>query len=219
MNTEIALERVSHFFDTTNGRISLFNDLSLTFNGGQTHAIVGPSGVGKSSLLSLSAGLESPRKGTISFKLEGRELTITQLRKHSGFVFQQFHLLPELDALSNVALPLKLSGDQNAYEIAKDWLEKVSLGDRAGHRPAQLSGGEQQRVAIARAFATQPAFVFADEPTGNLDAATSSMITDLMFEFAHESKAALIVVTHSNALAVRAHNCFALSPSGIEEAK
>ena len=216
MNTQICLHRISHFFDTPHGRISLFEDVDLVFEGGKTHAIVGPSGVGKSSLLSLAAGLEPPKHGDVSFVLEGRELTTTQLRRNSGFVFQQFHLLPELDALGNIALPLKLGGDRQAYARASDWLERVDLQDRAGHRPNEMSGGEQQRVAIARAFATAPAFVFADEPTGNLDATTSAVITDLMFGFAEETGAALIVVTHSDALAQRADNRLALSPSGIE---
>ncbi|AWW75615.1 ABC transporter ATP-binding protein [Erythrobacter sp. KY5] len=216
MNTQIGLHGVSHFFDTPHGRISLFNDVDLVFEGGKTHAIVGPSGVGKSSLLSLAAGLEPPRKGEVTFVLKGRELTTTQLRRNSGFVFQQFHLLPELDALGNIALPLKLEGDRQALAKASDWLERVNLRERAGHKPSHMSGGEQQRVAIARAFATDPAFVFADEPTGNLDAATSSSIIDLMFGFAEETGAALIVVTHSDALARRAHNRLALSPSGIE---
>lgn len=216
MNTQIGLHRISHFFDTPRGRISLFDDIDLVFEGGKTHAIVGPSGVGKSSLLSLAAGLEPPKKGEVTFMLKGQQLTTTQLRKNSGFVFQQFHLLPELDALGNIALPLKLGGDRQAYARASDWLERVNLKDRAGHKPAQMSGGEQQRVAIARAFATSPAFVFADEPTGNLDATTSTTITDLMFEFAQETGAALIVVTHSDGLARRAHNRLALSPAGIE---
>lgn len=216
MDTHIALNGVSHFFDTARGRISLFDNLSLTFEGGTTSAIVGPSGVGKSSLLSLAAGLEPPKEGEITFSLDGKRLSTIELRRVSGFVFQQFHLLPELDALGNVALPLRLSGNKQANAIAADWLKKVDLDDRAGHKPSQLSGGEQQRVAIARAFATDPKFVFADEPTGNLDAATSSTISDLMFDFADETKAALIVVTHSDDLASRASNCFALSPSGIE---
>lgn len=219
MDHQIELKDVGHYFDTPHGRISLFDKLSLSFAGGSTHAIVGPSGVGKSSLLSLAAGLEPPRLGQIIFTCDGDQISTVKLRQRSGFVFQQFHLMQELDALGNIALPLRLNGNKQAYDVAREWLKKINLDDRANHKPTQLSGGEQQRVAIARAFVTNPAFIFADEPTGNLDEATSGNVADLMFDFASETGSALIIVTHSSALAERADNCFALSEAQIEKIK
>ena len=216
---KIILENVGHYFDTPRGRISLFDNLSLSIDGQRTYAIVGPSGVGKSSLLSLAAGLELPRSGDIQFSHEGRPITILELRQISGFIFQQFHLLQELDALGNIALPLRLKGNRNAYDIASDWLAKIGLADRAKHKPTELSGGEQQRVAIARAFVTSPAFIFADEPTGNLDEQTSDSVAELMFEFAADSGCALVIVTHSKELAARADHCFELSHAHLEQIK
>ncbi|WP_108811847.1 ATP-binding cassette domain-containing protein [Sphingorhabdus sp. Alg231-15] len=219
MKNQIALNNVSHYFETPHGRISLFDDLSLNISGQSSLAITGPSGVGKSSLLSLAAGLEPPRDGEISFTCEGQQISIVELRQKSGFIFQQFHLLEELDALGNIALPLRLKGNRKANEIARNWLDKIGLSDRANHKPNQLSGGEQQRVAIARAFVTDPVFIFADEPTGNLDAQTSTGVSDLMFDFAKQTGSALVIVTHSEELAQRAEKCFALSDTGLEQIK
>jgi len=216
---KIMLKNVGHYFDTPHGRVSLFDNLSLSLNSHTTHAIVGPSGVGKSSLLSLAAGLEMPRMGDIIFTCEGRQISTVELRQKSGFIFQQFHLMQELDALGNIALPLRLKGNREAYDIASDWLAKIGLEDRANHKPAQLSGGEQQRVAIARAFVASPTFIFADEPTGNLDEQTSGSVADLMFDFAADSGCALIIVTHSRELADRADKCFALSHAHLEQIK
>jgi len=217
MDYQIDFNNVGHYFETPQGRISLFEDLSLSFTSGTTHAIVGPSGVGKSSLLSLAAGLEPPRIGDIIFSCDEKRISAPELRLKSGFVFQQFHLMQELDAIGNIALPLRLKGNKNAYDIANNWLKKIGLEDRAHHKPTQLSGGEQQRVAIARAFVTQPAFIFADEPTGNLDEKTSDIVADLMFDFSEESGSSLIIVTHSTALAERADNCYALSGARLEK--
>ncbi len=219
MKNQIALKNVSHYFETPHGRISLFDDLSLNISDQSSLAITGPSGVGKSSLLSLAAGLEPPRDGEISFTCEGQQISIVELRQKSGFIFQQFHLLEELDALGNIALPLRLKGNRNANEIARNWLDKIGLSGRANHKPNQLSGGEQQRVAIARAFVTDPVFIFADEPTGNLDAQTSTGVSDLMFDFAKQTGSALVIVTHSEELAQRAEKCFALSDTGLEQIK
>ena len=219
MKSQIELNNVGHYFETPHGRISLFDELSFTISGEDTLAIMGPSGVGKSSLLSLAAGLETPKTGEISYTCDGQPFSTVQLRKRSGFIFQQFHLLQELDALGNIALPLRLRGNRNAYDIAAGWLEKIDLVDRAKHKPTQLSGGEQQRIAIARAFVTDPAFIFADEPTGNLDAKTSRNVSDLMFDFAKESGCALVIVTHSAELAQRAEKCFELSGSHLEQVK
>ena len=217
MRNKIELNNISHYFDTTHERINLFSGLNLTFEAGRSHAIVGPSGAGKSSLLSIAAGLDMPKEGEIHIRKDGRALTPTELRANTGFIFQHFHLMPELDSIGNLALPLRLKGDKDAYNVARIWLDRVGLKDRATHKPNQLSGGEQQRIAVARAFVTRPAFIFADEPTGNLDANTSSKVADLMFEFAEESSAAFVLVTHSNRLAARADVVFRLAEGNLLE--
>ncbi len=216
MNHSIILESVGHHFGDDEARITLFRELYLTIEAGSSYSIVGPSGAGKSSLLTLLAGLERPREGVVKFTIAGQPATFQQLRKNSGFIFQQFHLLPELDALGNLALPLRLKGDRQANDKARHWLEKVGLGARAHHKPNQLSGGEQQRIAIARAFVTDPVFIFADEPTGNLDEKTSSAISDLMFEFSAAQQCALVLVTHSRTLASRADHLYRLSQGQLE---
>ncbi len=218
MTDTIELNNISHHFDTKNERIELFQGLSLTIKGGETLAIVGPSGAGKSSLLSLAAGLELPAEGDVSFTIDGVTVDALTMRANSGFIFQQFHLMPELDALGNLALPLRLKGNRDAFAIARSWLDKVGLADRARHRPHQLSGGEQQRIAVARAFVTEPRFIFADEPTGNLDARTSQSVAGLMFDFACETGSGLIIVTHSNDLAQRAGRCLRLEAGCLEMA-
>lgn len=204
MQDMIELNNISHHFDTGRERIRLFHGLSCTIRGNTTLAIVGPSGAGKSSLLAIAAGLEQPAGGFVHFIIDGARVDALTMRANSGFIFQQFHLMPELDAIGNLALPLRLKGNRNAFDIAAAWLEKVGLKDRAGHRPHQLSGGEQQRIAVARAFVTAPRFIFADEPTGNLDMHTSDLVAGLMFDCARETGCGLVIVTHSSALAQRA---------------
>ncbi|MDO6611664.1 ABC transporter ATP-binding protein [Shewanella sp. 1_MG-2023] len=211
MSNHIALKNVSQSFSAEETKVELFNNLNLTINQGQSYAITGPSGTGKSSLLMLMSGLENPSSGSCTYVENGQKKSLTLLRENIGFIFQQFHLLPELTALNNVALPLKLRGDKQALTKAKTWLDKVGLSHRLAHKPQQLSGGEQQRVAIARALVFEPKFIFADEPTGNLDQHNATEIADLLFDCCQENNAGLILVTHSHALANRAEHIFSLA--------
>ena len=216
MQDTIELKSISHHFDTASERIELFRGLSCTTRAAETLAIVGPSGAGKSSLLSIVAGLEIPAGGTVCFTIDGVLVDSLTMRANSGFIFQQFHLMPELDAIGNLALPLRLKGNRHAFDIAALWLEKVGLKDRARHRPHQLSGGEQQRIAVARAFVSAPRFVFADEPTGNLDMHTSESVAELMFDCARETGCGLVMVTHSRQLALRADARLLLAAGRLE---
>ncbi|MCZ8321387.1 MAG: ABC transporter ATP-binding protein [Novosphingobium sp.] len=218
MQDRIELNNISHHFETASERIELFHGLSCAIRAGETVAIVGPSGAGKSSLLSIAAGLEQPVSGTVRFIVHGAEVDALTMRANSGFIFQQFHLMPELDAIGNLALPLRLKGNRDAFAIAAQWLEKVGLKDRARHRPHQLSGGEQQRIAVARAFVSAPRFIFADEPTGNLDMHTSESVAGLMFDCARESGCGLVIVTHSDGLARRADATLQLAAGRLEQA-
>ncbi len=193
---------------TADGDLSILSSVDLTIKPGESIAIVGASGSGKSTLLGLLAGLDSPTEGMI--KLNGEDLTRldedgrAELRSQLvGFVFQSFQLLPRLTALENVMLPLELRGDKQAKTAASALLERVGLGLRLSHTPMKLSGGEQQRVALARAFVTEPAILFADEPTGNLDSKTGDQIIELLFELNKEKQTTLVLVTHDNALAER----------------
>ena len=183
-------------------------------------AIVGASGSGKSTLLGLLAGLDVPSAGRVM--LDGRKLFDldedgrARLRAQLlGFVFQSFQLLPALDALENVMLPLELAGEPDAAKHARAMLERVGLGDRLHHYPKVLSGGEQQRVALARAFVMKPKLLLADEPTGNLDAATGADVIDLLFEMNAEAGTTLVLVTHDEALARRCHRMVRLSAGRI----
>jgi putative ABC transport system ATP-binding protein len=207
----IRAEGVSKRVSTAEHDLTILKDVSLSVRNGQSLAIVGPSGAGKSTLLGLLAGLDTPTEGEIwlgehqitQIDEEGRAAVRAEL---VGFVFQTFQLLSSLTALENVSLPMELFGDQHARERAFEFLQKVGLGERTGHYPKQLSGGEQQRVAIARAFACRPKILFADEPTGNLDQATGLKISDLLFELNEQSDTTLILVTHEQRLADRCEN-------------
>ena len=186
----------------------ILQDISFLVMPGETVAIVGASGSGNSTLLGLLAGLDVPSDGEI--RLDGLALAsldederARQRGKLLGFVFQSFQLLPSLNALENVMLPLELAGLKTSTATARDWLERVGLSLRLKHYPKHLSGGEQQRVALARAFAPSPRLVLADEPTGNLDAATGQQIIDLMFELNEKQGTTLILVTHDEAIAAR----------------
>lgn len=205
-HSQIELHQIGQSFVTHQHNVHLFADLSFSIKQGQSYAITGPSGSGKSSLLMLASGLEQPTAGKVVYSHQGHTQPLSQIRSEIGFIFQQFHLLPEFDALNNVALPLKLRGDKQALSVAKQWLEKVGLGHRLKHKPAELSGGEQQRVAIARALVFNPKFIFADEPTGNLDAHSAGDIADLLFHCCREKGAGLVLVTHSDFLAQQAQH-------------
>lgn len=188
--------------------LTILQDISFSVMSGETVAIVGASGSGKSTLLGLLAGLDAPTSGEI--RLDGISLAVlnedqraAQRGKLLGFVFQSFQLLPSLTALENVMLPLELAGLKTSTAVAREWLERVGLAHRLKHYPKHLSGGEQQRVALARAFAPSPRLVLADEPTGNLDAATGQQIIDLMFELNSKQGTTLILVTHDEAIAAR----------------
>jgi len=190
------------------GTLTIVNDVSLDIRAGESVAVVGTSGAGKSTLLALLAGLDTPTSGTVW--LAGVDLTgldedgRARLRADRvGFVFQAFHLIPSLTALENVRLPLELAGRSDARRIAMDALARVGLRSRTAHYPRQLSGGEQQRVAIARAFVTEPAVLFADEPTGNLDSATGAEVAALLFGLNERSRTTLVLVTHDRTLAAR----------------
>jgi putative ABC transport system ATP-binding protein len=190
------------------GQLTILEDISFEVRAGEAVAIVGVSGSGKSTLLGLMAGLDTPSSGGV--RIDGHDLFALDedgraaLRgRMLGFVFQSFQLLPSMTALENVMLPLELAGDASAQASARAMLGRVGLSERVGHYPKQLSGGEQQRVAIARAFVTKPALLLADEPTGNLDAATGRQIIDLMFELNREQGTTLLLVTHDEGLSRR----------------
>ncbi|MGH8656388.1 MAG: ABC transporter ATP-binding protein [Gammaproteobacteria bacterium] len=187
------------------GEITILHDISFCIARSEGVAIVGASGSGKSTLLALLAGLDTPTAGQVIFDgtdlsgldEDGRALV---RRGRIGFVFQSFHLLPGLTALENVILPLELSAHPGARKLAAAELSAVGLGERLDHYPNQLSGGEQQRVAIARAFAIRPQVLFADEPTGNLDAETGDLIAELLFRLKDDHQTTLVLVTHDSAL-------------------
>ena len=189
-------------------RVDVLRDISFAVADGEAVAIVGPSGSGKTSLLALIAGLDRPTSGAIS--VGGHDLSalgedaMARFRgANIGIVFQNFHLVPTMTALENVAAPLELAGRRDARAIAQDRLAEVGLGERLSHYPAQLSGGEQQRVAIARALSREPGLLIADEPTGNLDETTGAKIVDLLFALRADTRRTLVLVTHDPALAER----------------
>jgi len=208
INAEVAIE-VSHLSKRVAdaaGELTILKDVNFTVQAGGTLAIVGASGSGKSTLLGLLAGLDTPSEGTVL--LNGADIYAldedgrASLRKEQlGFVFQSFQLLAHLTALENVMLPLELRGDRDARARAAAMLERVGLKARLGHYPKYMSGGEQQRVALARAFVSEPPLLFADEPTGSLDAATGDAVIELMFALNRERGSTLVLVTHDTAIA------------------
>ncbi|MDB5687349.1 MAG: transporter [Rhizorhabdus sp.] len=189
-------------------RVDILKGIDLGVGPGEAVALLGPSGSGKSSLMAILSGLERADDGQVyvtglDFTKLDEDALAAARRGRIGIILQAFHLLPTMTALENVAVPLELSGDPQAFDRARTELEAVGLGHRIDHYPAQLSGGEQQRVAIARAMAPRPALIFADEPTGNLDAATGKTIMDLIFDRQRETGSTLLIITHDRALAAR----------------
>ena len=219
------VRNVSHGFNDQSGhRLSVLESLDLRINPGDSVAIIGPSGAGKSTLLSLLAGLDIPESGEILFQGEAfsglsEDQRAAVRRGRIGFVFQSFQLLQGLTAVENVMLPLELTGMSvaQAKQRAMKWLERVGLGARTHHRPRMLSGGEQQRVALARAFVNEPALLFADEPTGNLDRRTGESISELLFELNQETGTTLILVTHDERLAGRCQQILSLEDGTLNE--
>jgi len=224
MHKPFAVEAISlnKHVSSSEARLTILENLDLAVPHGERLAIVGRSGSGKSTLLGLLAGLDSPSSGKVlvdgieisSLDEDGR--AAVRGRK-MGFVFQSFQLLPSLTALENVMLPLQLAGNDNAQSQAKAALDRVGLSQRMSHYPRQLSGGEQQRVAIARALAPEPAILFADEPTGNLDAATGQQIIELLFSLNTEDGTTLILVTHDNTLAAGCRRRLLLNGGKLDE--
>jgi putative ABC transport system ATP-binding protein len=205
-NVIIQAEQLTKVVPSPEGPLTILDDISFSIKRSETLAVVGVSGSGKSTLLGLLAGLDTPTQGRVI--LDGTDLNTldedgrARFRGHRvGFVFQSFHLLPSLTALENVMLPLELNGHASPAAAAREALARVGLGERLGHYPSQLSGGEQQRVAIARAFAARPRILFADEPTGNLDRKTGAHVGELLFSLKEEHGVTLVLVTHDEYLA------------------
>lgn len=206
MSTILDIQNVTKTYKSSDRILTVLEQINFSVNAGSTMSIVGPSGSGKTTLLGLAAGLDRSSSGSIelnNIKLDNlNEDQRARVRnQYVGFIFQNFQLLPTLTALENVMVPLELRGEKNVKLRAKDLLQKVGLSDRVHHYPAQLSGGEQQRVSMARAFCNNPQILFADEPTGNLDAETSEKIIELIFNLNKEAGTTLILVTHDFDLA------------------
>jgi len=213
-------QQVTREYRSGDQNLAVLKDVSFTVEQGDFVAIVGPSGSGKTTLLGLLAGLDTPTRGKVI--LDGHDLTTMSENERArlrgekvGFVFQTFQLIPTLTARENIAVPLELQGNDDASERASDLLEKVGLQERGHHFPMQLSGGEQQRVALARAFANSPRILFADEPTGNLDATTGGRVFDLLTTLNRESGSTIILVTHDANLAGRASRVIRLSDGRV----
>ena len=216
----LAANRLTKTYQSGGQPLTVLRDVTFTISRGETCAILGPSGSGKTTLLALAAGLDQPSSGSVT--LDGHSLgeldedARARVRNESvGFVFQNFQLIATLTALENVMVPLELRGERNARGFAVELLGRVGLGERLGHYPAQLSGGEQQRVALARAFINRPQILFADEPTGNLDAETSGRIVELLFELNTSLGTTLVLVTHDLELAQRTRRVIRLRGGAV----
>jgi putative ABC transport system ATP-binding protein len=219
----IALDKIHITLGDGASKVHVLKGLSLNIDKGQSAGIVGPSGSGKSTLLMVMAGLERVDQGNVNIagtRLNGlSEDQIAAFRgRNIGIVFQSFHLIPNMTALENVAVPMELAGDPMAFAKAETELKAVGLGSRLTHYPGELSGGEQQRVAMARALAPEPAILIADEPTGNLDTVTGKQIADLLFAKQAERGMTLVLVTHDRDLAARCQRQIAIRAGEIDEA-
>ncbi|MES0863828.1 ABC transporter ATP-binding protein [Ruegeria sp. SCPT10] len=218
----LSLQNAALSLEGNAGRVDILHGITLSVNQGETLGLVGPSGSGKSSLLMLMGGLEQATEGSVTAL--GQDLTgmdedhLARFRRDTmGVVFQNFHLIPTMTALENVATPLELAGHKDAFARAEAELDSVGLSHRRDHYPAQLSGGEQQRVALARASAPRPQILLADEPTGNLDEANGAAIVDLLFGLRDKHGATLVLVTHSHTLADRCDRVVRLRDGRIAE--
>ena len=216
----VLLENVSLSLDGNAGIVDILKDISIDIQEGESIGIIGPSGSGKSSLLMLMGGLERISNGKINLLgqnlSEMNENKLASFRRSNvGIIFQSFHLIPTMTALENVAVPLELNGNKDAFGLAEEALVKVGLGDRLSHFPAQLSGGEQQRTALARAVIANPKILLADEPTGNLDHDNGKIVADYLFELHTENKATLVLVTHDLELAERCERKIKISDGEI----
>tara|TARA_R110002049_G_scaffold104888_1_gene251508 strand:- start:15412 stop:16101 length:690 start_codon:yes stop_codon:yes gene_type:complete len=214
------VNNLGKIYSSGSKKLTVLQDITFEVEERDSFSIVGPSGSGKTTLLGLCAGLDQPDSGTVT--LCGTELgTLNEderaiLRnRHVGFVFQDFQLLPTLTALENVAIPLELRGDRNAMKNGMELLDKVGLQNRFHHYPSQLSGGEQQRVALARAFSNNPSILFADEPTGNLDAETGEKVIQLLFQLNADAGTTLVIVTHDLELAAKTQHILRLKGGKI----
>lgn len=218
----IALKDVHLTLSSSAGPVHILRGVSLDIPTGKAVGIVGPSGSGKSTLMAIMAGLEKASSGEVMVddkdytKMSEDQLALHR-RKRIGILLQAFHLIPTMTALENVAVPLELAGDKEAFEKAEAELNAVGLDHRLTHYPAQLSGGEQQRVALARALAPNPKILFADEPTGNLDGKTGHAIIDLMFDLHRKKGATLILITHDQTLAEKCHLVFHMDDGHLKK--
>lgn len=217
----VELKKVTLSLPGPAGPVNVLKEIDMHMDRGETVSVVGPSGAGKTTLIMVTAGLERADSGRVY--IQGNDLSTMSedqaarfRRGRIGIVFQGFHLAPAMTALENVALPLEFAGDENPREKALEALEAVGLKDRAGHYPAQLSGGEQQRTAVARAFAPRPALILADEPTGNLDAETGNKVMDMLFDHAADMGTGLVLITHDTTLAKRCSRTVRMKDGRVE---
>lgn len=219
----IEVEHLSKAVTDSTGTLEILRDIHFSLQTKQTAAIVGASGSGKSTLLSMLAGLDTPSQGTVRVQGQdifalGEDARAALRGQKIGFVFQNFQLLPNLTALENTMLALELAGVRTARQQATEILQRVGLGQRLGHYPKLLSGGEQQRVALARAFVVQPAVLLADEPTGSLDHATGAAVMDLMLELNRELGTTLVLVTHDPSIAAQCERTLTIEAGRLIEA-
>jgi len=216
----IQLDDVHLRLSSDAGEVNILRGINLNIKRGETIGLVGPSGSGKTSLLMVVAGLERPTSGTV--RVADNDITTLSedklalfRRDHTGIVFQNFHLVPTMTALENVALPLEFAGRSQAFDAAREQLDAVGLGHRLEHYPGQLSGGEQQRVALARAFVAEPTILLADEPTGNLDGKTGETVMELLFDLHARKGTTLLLITHAPELAKRCARILTMADGNI----